>query len=631
MAKDIQVKVTTTVEDGEVKGLEERIENMKNTGAQVDVDVDDSEVQAADEEIEGLNQNPKVDIDVNNISTIEAIEGVKQGIDGVITSASEAGATIQEMIDVSASFEQNKSFLEMNIGAEKAATAMDDISKIVAEAPGDDLALNSILVASKSKEASLNYQDMTKIAHTAADYMQGMAMLGKNAVEAQQDMRSYIIAGNTAEIERSPILQDHIDKLQAATTPMERQKALAEALKEEGYDGIANQDTMINKQAEFEGALERSKMKLGDMFMPIEAFGMDLFMGLNDATNGIFGALASGIAGLAGPLTNTGLSLAQFGASIKTITGAESVFAGLSGMISGASSSLLTFATGPVGIAIAAIVALGIAVYEVGKYFGWWNDLGSMLDSIRAGVMSLWDAFMSNEYVIQIIDLLKQAFTDVWNVVNEVGSAIMSALFGTGGEFDILGMAIQGLQAILSVVGPVIVAILQGVIWVFQNLYNAAKGVFPYIQQAIITAFSIIIAPIQVGISVFNVLQGVWNSAKATVQNLASTISSALSAANNAWNNFKSTVMGVIQPIMDKINALKDAAAGVAGFFGMGGVEANLVTGFNSGGYSAGVGGTVFNITINGNIDSDARINQLKEDFTAIVNGEITENETVIG
>ena len=601
MAKDIHVKITTDVEDGEVKGLEDRIENIKN---------------------------PKIEVDVDSAAVQQAFSNIETGINDLKQGASELVGAFNEVQHAGMQSEQNKAFLTMNLGAEKAKQTYQDISDIVARMPGDDNTMRSVLSTAQALGNNLNKDEMTATTKTMADYMSASATMGKQAIESQQDIMKYLLDGNTAELERGSIVSSRVDKLKEASTFTERQVAMQEVLNELGYGGISTQDTMLNKQAEWEGMLYNSQDMLSSMWLGAEKGAMDFILKLNDATDGIAGL---GIA----ILTQFGPGIASIGQGLMTLTPAMleliSTYGSLGAAASAGFAPIMAFITGPVGIAIAAIIALAIAIYEVGKAFGWWNDLGSMLDSIRAGVMSLWDAFMSNEYVIQIIDLLKQAFTDVWNVVNEVGSAIMSALFGTSGEFDILGMAIQGLQAILSVVGPVIVVVLQGVIFVFQNLYNTAKAVFPYIQQAIITAFSIIIAPIQVGISVFNALQGVWNSAKSTVQNLSNTISSALSTANNAWNSFKSTVMSVIQPIMDKINELKDVAAGVAGFFGMGGVEDNLVTGFNTGGYSKGVGGTVFNITINGNIDSDARINQLKEDFTAIVNDEITENETVIG
>ena len=81
---------------------------------------------------------------------------------------------------------------------------------------------------------------------------------------------------------------------------------------------------------------------------------------------------------------------------------------------------------------------------------------------------------------------------------------------------------------------------------------------------------------------------------------------------------------------IDKINDLKNAASGIGDLLGFGGggasygMGAGTITG-------AGGGDTIFNITINGNVDSDARINQLKEDFASILDGETKESETVVG
>ena len=46
-----------------------------------------------------------------------------------------------------------------------------------------------------------------------------------------------------------------------------------------------------------------------------------------------------------------------------------------------------------VGVAIGLLVA---AIFEVGKAFGWWSDVGGMFDAIKAGIMRMWDAFINH-------------------------------------------------------------------------------------------------------------------------------------------------------------------------------------------------------------------------------------------
>jgi phage-related protein len=303
--------------------------------------------------------------------------------------------------------------------------------------------------------------------------------------------------------------------------------------------------------------------------------------------------------------------------------------------IAGAGSSLLTFATGPIGIAIAAIIALGVAIYEAGKYFGWWQDLPSMFAAIQAGIGELWNAFMSNEYVVQAINMIKQGLTDAWNAIVGFGSAIMSALGGAGGEFDILSWAINGLQTVLSAVGPVVIFLIQAMIQHFRNIYAVGQLIWPYLSTIISSSMVVIRGIISGAMSIWTGLQGAWRGLQSTASSVFGAINGIVSAAGGAWNSFKSTVMGVIQPIIDKINDLKNAASGVGDLLhsvGFGGLETPAFNaGYGGGSTMVSQGNTIiFNMygdirdekTLDDTIDAiNNRIN-----FEALANGVNTDS-----
>lgn len=681
MAEDIQLKISTEVDDTDVKGLEDKLADLQAQQLQIQLEADSAELEEVQNRINEINDKllePGLDnteileledelnalqqkeIELQIKVTKEELEQAKQGVDELeeetstlddlisagigVGSFASLSDEIWQCIDSAGQFEDV--IMRANLEAEGAGISTEQMSTAISEL-GDATGRSAtqlregFIKANARGITDLNsFKNLMKGAGAQATLFGTdiESMADKFTMMAQRDtlmQRQMANTGITFQ-ELAKVMGVSVDEVKDKwkTFDVDTRASLlgqAASLNEGKNANEAYKNSWAGLQDQLTRGLEKIKRLFGEIFLPIVKPAISAVITVLSA----LGDMISGI--MSGPLSGF--------ASIITIVGTGLVLAVPAVMALSSSMGFLTSSLIPAVTASWALIspwlpfiAIGAAVigviYGIGAAFGWWNDLGSMIGAIGAGLNSLWQSFISNQYVIQIIDLLKQAFTDVWNVVSEVGSAIMSLLFGAGGEFDILGMAIQGLQMILSTVGPVIVAVLQGVILVFQNLYNVAKWAFPYIQQAIITAFSTIISPIQVGIGVFNALQGVWNSAKATVQNLASTISSAMSIASGAWQSFQSTVSGAVSFVMDKINGLKDVMNGVGewigGALGMGGVETNLVTGFNSGGYSAGVGGTVFNITINGNIDSDARINQLKEDFAAIVNGEITENETVI-
>lgn len=680
MAEDITVKIGTVIDDTDVKGLEDKLADLQAQQLQIQLDADSSELEEVQNRIDEINDKllePDLDnteileleneleelqqkeIDLQIKVAKEELEQAKQDmeeleeetstLDDLISAGIGVGSfaalsdEIWQCIDSAGQFEDV--VMRANLEAEGAGISTEQMSTAISEL-GDATGRSAtqlregFIKANARGISDLNsFKNLMKGAGAQATLFGTdiESMADKFSMMAQRDtlmQRQMANTGITFQ-ELAKVMGVSVDEVNDKWKTLDtntRASLLGQAasLNEGKNANEAYKNSWAGLQDQLTRGLEKIKRLFGEIFLPIIKPAISAVITVLSALGNAISSIMSG------PLSGF--------VSIIAIVGTSLVLAVPAVMALSLSMGFLTASLIPAITASWALIspwlpfiAIGAAVvaviYAIGAAFGWWNDLGSMFDAIGAGLNSLWQSFITNQYVIQIIDLLKQAFTDVWNVVSEVGSAIMSFLFGASGEFDILGFMIQNLQMILSTVGSVIVAVLQRVIFVFQNLYNAAKWAFPYIQQAIITAFSIIFAPILLGISVFYALQAVWNSARATVQNLASTISSALSTANSAWNSFKSTVMSVIQPIMDKINELKNAAQGVgdwiSGALGMGGVEGTVITGFNRGGYNTG--GTVFNITINGNIDSDARINQLKEDFTAIVNGEITENETVIG
>ena len=66
-------------------------------------------------------------------------------------------------------------------------------------------------------------------------------------------------------------------------------------------------------------------------------------------------------------------------------------------------------AANPIALVVIALAALAVAIYEAGKMFGWWKDVGSMIDAIKTNVMRLWDAFINNPNVQGTIQAIGEA------------------------------------------------------------------------------------------------------------------------------------------------------------------------------------------------------------------------------
>ena len=143
-------------------------------------------------------------------------------------------------------------------------------------------------------------------------------------------------------------------------------------------------------------------------------------------------------------------------------------------------------ATWPLLVIVGVIALVVYAVYELGKSFGWWTDVSSMIDAIKAGIMRLWEAFINHPDVQAVI----QALSDVWNALSGAIASVSQAVmdfFGinTGGEFDIVRALIDGIGlAWQTITAPIrfVISLVGAVINIFSQLLNGQIS----FQQAVV-------------------------------------------------------------------------------------------------------------------------------------------------
>lgn len=315
----IGINFETTVDDAPLEETQEKADGMKNQSLPVDVPVDDDGLDKAKGKEEDLNGFARFGIEVDDAKLNLAMANLSDGISRVKDGMGELKGAIQEVEQAGMQSEQNKAFLEMNLGGEKAKQTYQDISNIVASMPGDDNTMRSVLSTAQALGNDLKPNEMREATKTMADYMSGSATMGKMATESQQDIMKYLLDGNTAELERGSIVSSQVDKLKEANTFMERQKAMQEVLNDLGYGGISTQDTMLNKQAEWEGMLYNSQDALSSMWLGAEKGAMDYILKLNDATGGLVGMGIVATQMVASPLVDVMSGIGQIGTGLKTL------------------------------------------------------------------------------------------------------------------------------------------------------------------------------------------------------------------------------------------------------------------------------------------------------------------------
>ena len=274
--------------------------------------------------------------------------------------------------------------------------------------------------------------------------------------------------------------------------------AMNKALKEQHYDELAKSvDTLDDAWQVLSVTLSNL---LEQILLPLTPAIVALVNGLTDAVGWIQNAWNS--------LPEWGkaaIVIASVATAVGLIGGAITTVGIASIPILGTIVAAIGAISWPVLAVTALIGALAYAVYEVGKAFGWWSDVGTMFEAIQAGVMRLWDAFINHPDVQAII----QAMTDAWNwlvpAVTNAWNAVMKFL-GTfnGGQMDFVGGFIRGVGMAWQFVTQnirTVITIVQLLINAFSNLYNGTimplseyiTGVFGPVWNGIIQILGVII------------------------------------------------------------------------------------------------------------------------------------------
>lgn len=585
--KQVKLKVAADVDDDQAKALEELLDSLADKVVGVEVAVDDDELDSAGEKEEGLNGSAEFVIDVDESAVQQAMQNLSDGVGKAKQGVLDLKGAIQEVEQAGMQSEQNKAFLEMNLGADKAKQTYQDISDIVASMPGDDNTMRSVLSTAQALGNNLKPEEMEAATKTMADYMSGSATMGKMATESQQDIMKYLLDGNTAELERGSIVSSQVDKLKEATTFMERQKAMQEVLNDLGYGGISTQDTMLNKQAEWEGMLYNSQDALSSMWLGAEKGIMDYVLQLNDASNGLvgMGIVAGSVAG--GPIIDTISGLGQMATGMKAIQGLgfinwlkeleimTKLSAAADWLLSGAQTVLnFVMSMNPIVLVVIALIALAAALIWAYQNVDWFR---AMVDNAWASIVAFGQ---------QIYSFVAGAIAAFLSWTSSAGSMI------SGFISWLIGILVSAGGSIVARVRATF-ALVWGVISAAMNLWNQATAKARAIANMIGNAFNGVKGLIQ---GAFN---GVTNAITAPFQSAYNTLKPIIDNIKAAWDML--TSIGGSAGIIPGSAGVVMGSAGISagGVNAIGSANSSLISNINNSGGSP-------NIILNGIIEESA-------------------------
>ena len=330
-------------------------------------------------------------------------------------------------------------------------------------------------------------------------------------------------------------------------------KALNKSMQEMGYEQTAKDITNLD---EAWGALTiAGGQLLQKVLVPITPVLIKMVDGLIKVADAV-GSMLSALGGMP-DWAKLGIGVAAFGLAlvgvgtaiqIGMIPALGELTAGLAASALAAWDLAAAMLANPLTWVVIALAAVAVAVYEIGKAFGWWTDVNSMLSAIWAGIQRLWSAFITHPDVQGIIGAIKGAWDAlqpaIQAVVRWVGSFFQST---SGSNFDIVRALIDA----LGVAWKAMTLPIRAVIKVVNLLWTTHQTVSKKIK---------------------GVIDGIANWFRALPGRVRGAISSIVNVLFNPFNNAYTKIKGTV-------NRIKNAARGITNV-SIGGITSKLTQPF---------------------------------------------------
>jgi hypothetical protein len=207
-----------------------------------------------------------------------AIASVASGLGAMeVAQAMWTGATTKEF---------NKAYLQTKMSSQAADQYISQIQRIVAEVPGDDTFMNNLMSGAVAKNTKISTKMLEDMGRASADYLATSTAMGKTQMETQNDLKEYLLTGNTTQLERDSILKGQLTTLEGQATVEDRIKALQKALNAEGYAGLSNLGTTAQKWEEIKGKMQLAATTIGEKILPPISDALSYLLQLDEKTNG---------------------------------------------------------------------------------------------------------------------------------------------------------------------------------------------------------------------------------------------------------------------------------------------------------------------------------------------------------
>ena len=401
-------------------------------------------------------------------------------------------------------------------------------------------------------------ESLTELTETTAIFTDAMQRNGRSAEDSMLAM-SDAMDGQFVRLKEIGISQEDLMR-NGWSGDLNDKKGLLDAmnksLKEQHYDDLAKSvDTLDDAWQVLSITLSNF---LEAILLPLTPVIVQIVTGLTDAVNAIkpfIQTLQSAAGALPDWLKDAGWAIA-FAVAIGIV--AQYIWFTLIPALAAAATEAWAFAAAmlanPFTWVVIALVAIAYAVYEVGKAFGWWTDVQSMLEAVWAGLQRMWNAFINHPDVQAAISAISSALSTLWDWIQQAGQAVMEFFnINQSGSFDIVRALIDGIGLAWKVMGAHIrlaIGIIQGAIGICGQIAEAIStfwnetlvpfgewlnGIFGPAWSTLSEALSYILPYVEQLVTAFN-------DFKNGQLDLPGVIFTVISILWNAWNSFVTTM-----------------------------------------------------------------------------------------
>lgn len=201
--------------------------------------------------------------------------------------------------------------------------------------------------------------------------------------------------------------------------------------------------------------------------------------------------------------------------------------------------------TAPMIAVVAVIGAVIFAVYELGKAFGWWNDVGSMIDAIKNNIGRLWNAFINHPDVQATI----HAIGDAWKWLNDSLKPVVDWLKGIWNQIfpESAKGKIDGTRIIIDSIGAA-----------FKGISVPIRFAIMVLQGAWSVLSSLVGTAVGIGQGIYDALKPIVCILLGCSPGIVPALGKVLEIFGTVWNTIVSLLSGIIPSVLTAIQPVLD-------------------------------------------------------------------------